>query len=251
MSKLIIETTNQAQLLTLNRPETKNAFDAELWSLFRDALNHASQDTEIHSVIVTGSGNTFSSGVDLASMVGDGGSNYEEPFETCIDALINFTKPLIAAVDGIAIGGGATILLHFDAVFIAPTARIKYPFSDLGLAPEVGSSLLLFESLGYQKAAQLLFDADWISGEDYFQLGLARYAGSDFAEQAFAYARKLNEQSLASIIETKAILKSFNADAIAEARKLETTAMKKLYGSEDNLKAVEKFFTRKGSPDAV
>ena len=106
--------------------------------------------------------------------------NYEEPFETCIDALINFTKPLIAAVDGVAIGGGATILLHFDAVFIAPGARIKYPFSDLGLAPEVGSSLLLFQSLGYQKAAQLLFDADWISGEEYCELGLARYCGLDF-----------------------------------------------------------------------
>jgi enoyl-CoA hydratase/carnithine racemase len=251
MSKLLIETAEGVQLLTLNRPETKNAFDAELWSLLRDALNSASDNPEINSVIVTGVNNTFSSGVDLASMVGDGGADYEEPFETCVDALINFTKPLIAAVDGIAIGGGATILLHFDAVFIAPAARIKYPFSDLGLAPEVGSSLLLFESLGYQKAAQLLFDADWISGDEYFQLGLARYSGTDFVDQAFAYAHKLNEQSLASLIETKAILKSFNADAIAEARKLETTAMKKLYGSEDNLKAVEKFFVRKGSPDAV
>ena len=86
---------------------------------------------------MTGASNTFSSGVDLASMVGDGGANYEEPFETCVDALINYKKPLIAAVDGIAIGGGATILLHFDAVFISPNAKVKYPFSDLGLAPEV------------------------------------------------------------------------------------------------------------------
>ncbi|MDA8719917.1 enoyl-CoA hydratase/isomerase family protein [Gammaproteobacteria bacterium] len=245
MSKLLIETNNQVQLLMLNRPETKNAFDAELWALFRDALNNASVNPEIHSVIVSGSNNTFSSGVDLASMIGDSGANYEEPFETCIDALINFTKPLIAAVDGVAIGGGATILLHFDAVFIAPGARIKYPFSDLGLAPEVGSSLLLFQSLGYQKAAQLLFDADWISGEEYCELGLARYCGLDFSAQAAAYASKLSEQSLASIVETKAILKTFNADVMAAARKLETTAMKKLYGSEDNLKAVEKFFARK------
>ena len=112
----------------------------------------------------------------------------------------------------------------------------------LGLAPEVGSSLLLFQSLGYQKAAQLLFDADWISGEEYCELGLARYCGLDFSAQAAAYASKLSEQSLASIVETKAILKTFNADVMAAARKLETTAMKKLYGSEDNLKAVEKFF---------
>jgi len=246
MSKLLIETAEGVQLLTLNRPETKNAFDAELWSLLRDALNSASDNHEINSVIVTGANNTFSSGVDLASMVGDGGADYEEPFETCVDALINFKKPLIAAVNGIAIGGGATILLHFDAVFIAPEAKVKYPFSDLGLAPEVGSSLLLFQHLGYQKAAQLLFGAEWIMGDEYFNLGLARYVGNDYHEKALGYAHQLNNQSIASIIETKKILKTFNADAIEEARQLETLAMKKLYGSEDNLKALEKFFARKG-----
>lgn len=246
MSKLLIETIDKVQLLTLNRPETKNAFDADLWGLLRDALNSASENSEVHSVIVTGASNTFSSGVDLASMVGDGGVNYEEPFETCVDALINFKKPLIAAVDGTAIGGGATILLHFDAVFISPNAKVKYPFSDLGLAPEVGSSLLLFQSLGYQKAAQVLFGAEWISGKEYFDFGMAKYLGEDYYDKAIDYAHQLNEQSLASIIETKAILKSFNADALSAARDLETKAMKRLYGSEDNIKAIEKFFSRKG-----
>ena len=75
-------------------------------------VNLASEDPDIYSVIVTGSSNTFSSGVDLSSMMGDGGAEYEEPFETCIDALINFKKPLIGAVEGAAVGGGATILLH-------------------------------------------------------------------------------------------------------------------------------------------
>ena len=118
MSKLLVETNDGVRTLIFNRPETKNAFDAELWSLFRDELNIASDDSTISSVIVTGSSSTFSSGVDLSSMMGDGGNEYEEPFESCIDALINFKKPLIGAVEGAAIGGGATILLHFDAVFI-------------------------------------------------------------------------------------------------------------------------------------
>ena len=95
MSKLLVETNEGVRTLIFNRPETKNAFDAELWGLFRDALNSASDDPDISSVIVTGSSNTFSSGVDLSSMMGDGGAEYEEPFETCIDALINFKKPLI------------------------------------------------------------------------------------------------------------------------------------------------------------
>ena len=245
MSKLLIETNKQVQLLTLNRPETKNAFDAELWGLLGDALNKASDNPEVNSVIVTGSDNTFSSGVDLSSMAGEGGAEYEKPFEACIDALMNFTKPLIGAVDGIAIGGGATILLHFDAVFISLKAKLKYPFSDLGLAPEVGSSFLLFQSLGYQKAAQLLFESNWISGTEYFNLGLAKYVGDDFIEQAFSYAYILNDKSLSSIIETKAILKTFIIQDIQKARELENLAMKKLFGSADNLNAIDKFFSKK------
>lgn len=247
MSKLLIETNDGVRTLTFNRPETKNAFDAELWGLFRDELNSASDDPSIYSLIVTGSSNTFSSGVDLTSMIGVGGNEYEVPFETCIDALINFQKPLIGAVDGAAIGGGATILLHFDAVFISPNAKIKYPFSDLGLAPEVGSSFLLFQALGYQKAAQLLFESNSIDGSSYFELGLAKYVGEDFLDQAIEYANELKDQSLASIIETKSILKSFAKDDLIQARNLETKAMKKLFGSEDNLKAVEKFFAKKSN----
>ena len=90
MSKLLIETIDKVQLLTLNRPETKNAFDADLWGLLRDALNSASDNPEVHSVIVTGASNTFSPGVDLASMVGDGVVIYEDQFETCMYVLVNF-----------------------------------------------------------------------------------------------------------------------------------------------------------------
>ena len=244
MSKLLTETEEGIRTLIFNRPEKKNAFDAELWAMFRDELNQASDDTEIYSVIVTGSANTFSSGVDLNSMMGDGGAEYEEPFETCIDALINFKKPLIGAVEGAAVGGGATILLHFDAVFISPNTKIKYPFSELGLAPEVGSSYLLFQALGYQQAAQLLFQSKTIDGTKYYELGLAKYVGDDFLNQAKSYAFELKEQSLSSIIETKAILKSFMLEELAKARSMETKAMKKLFGSEDNLKAVEKFFNK-------
>ena len=244
MSKLLIETEEGIRTLIFNRPEKKNAFDAELWAMFRDELNLASDDPDIYSVIVTGSSNTFSSGVDLSSMMGDGGAEYEEPFETCIDALINFKKPLIGAVEGAAVGGGATILLHFDAVFISPNTKIKYPFSELGLAPEVGSSYLLLQALGYQQAAQLLFQSEIIDGTKYYELGLAKYVGDDFLDQANSYARDLKEQSLSSIIETKAILKSFMLEDLAKARSMETKAMKKLFGSEDNLKAVEKFFNK-------
>ena len=130
-------------------------------------------------------------------------------------------------------------------MFICPEAKIKYPFSDLGLAPEVGSSYLLFQALGYQKAAQLLFESKPIDGKTYFELGLAKYVGEDFLIKANAYAHALKEQSLGAVRGSKGILKTFKEDDLIKARSLETQAMKRLFGSEDNLKAVEKFFARK------
>ena len=104
---------------------------------------------------------------------------------------------------------------------------------------------MLFQSLGYQKAAQLLFESNWISGTEYFNLGLAKYVGDDFIEQAFSYAYILNDKSLSSIVETKAILKTFIIQDIQKARELENLVMKKLFGSADNLNAIDKFFSKK------
>ena len=96
----------------------------------------------------------------------------------------------------------------------------------------------------HRQAAQLLFQSKIIDGTKYYELGLAKYVGDDFLNQANSYALELKEQSLSSIIETKAILKSFMLEELAKARSMETKAMKKLFGSEDNLKAVEKFFNK-------
>ena len=104
---------------------------------------------------------------------------------------------------------------------------------------------MLFQSLGYQQAAQLLFESQPIDGNRYHELGLAKYVGEDFFDEANKYAHMLKEQSLSSIIETKAILKSFMQEDLAKSRSKETAAMKKLFGSEDNIKAVEKFFAKK------
>ena len=84
-------------------------------------------------------------------MMSGNGNDYEKPFEGCIDALMNFKKPLIACAEGMAVGGGATILLHFDYVYLSENFRLKYPFTELGLVPEVGSSFLIYDKLGIKK----------------------------------------------------------------------------------------------------
>ena len=244
MSKLLIESANAVRILKFNRPEKINAFDAELWQLFADGLNDADQDSLIKSVIVTGEGGNFSSGVDLESMVGEGGSDYERPFNNCIDALINFSKPLIAAASGRAVGGGATILLHFDYVFIDEDFKLKYPFAELGLVPELGSSYLLFDQLGYQKSFDVLTTSSWINAKQYSDLGLVTHICNDPLNKAIEKANELSMKPTSSLIETKRILKKFMQPSIQLSRDLEDAAMKKLYGSDENLKAVQAFFSK-------
>ena len=245
MNKLLIEDHNSSKILTLNRPDKINAFDSELWGLLGGTLNAFSDDDAVKTVIVKGAGGNFSSGVDLASMMSGNGNDYEKPFENCIDALMNFKKPLIACAEGMAVGGGATILLHFDYVFLSDNFRLKYPFTELGLVPEVGSSFLIYDKLGYQKAFDLLTTSDWIDAHTYCSEGLATKVCKDPLTEAIKCSDLIETKSQGSLIQTKAILKQFQKDQLLLARRLETEAMQKLYGSKDNHEAVKKFFGTK------
>tara|TARA_B100000029_G_scaffold515716_1_gene624165 strand:- start:9608 stop:10342 length:735 start_codon:yes stop_codon:yes gene_type:complete len=244
MTKLLRKNVHQTLLLTLNRPKKINALDAEIWMLLRDALIEADLNNNIKSVVITGAGGNFSSGVDLESMVGDQGNKYEEPFETCIDALMNFNKPLIAAAEGMAVGGGATILLHFDFIFLDHKFKMKYPFTELGLVPELGSTYLLYNKVGFHKAFELLTSSEWILADEYYSLGLATNVSNNPLDKALKLSKKINALSQESLIETKRILKSFDKDKVLLSRKLEADGMKALFGSEANLQAVTKFFTK-------
>jgi len=154
---LLIADENQVRTITLNRPGALNAFNEALYDATADALSAAAEDPEIAVVMITGAGRAFSAGQDLAEMQ----ARITDPdfapgrhgFPGLIDALGAFPKPLICAVNGVGLGIGATILGFADLAFMSSTARLKCPFTSLGVAPEAASSYLLPQLIGRQNAA--------------------------------------------------------------------------------------------------
>ena len=174
---LEIADDQRVRTLTLNRPDVLNAFNEELYHATATALNDAAADPEVAVVLLTGAGRAFSAGNDLNEMqrrITDPAFNEQgSHFSTMIDALADFPKPLICAVNGVGVGIGATILGYADLVFMSSTARLKTPFTSLGVAPEAASSYLLPRLMGRQNAAWLLMSSEWVDADEAHRMGLA------------------------------------------------------------------------------
>lgn len=235
-------------ILTLDRPEKRNAFNDALYDALRDALLEAREDDGVSAVLLTGAGAGFSAGQDLGELgrtgEGSGGTSGFTPF---LDAVSAFDKPLLAAVHGVAVGIGTTLLLHCDVVELGESARLRLPFVGLGLVPEAGSSALLPLLVGPQRAAELLYTAEWIPAERAVELGLAARVHPDDAllEAAFERARAVAAQPLSALRETKRLLLAGRAEALAAARSREDAAMARQIGSPANREAVRAFRERR------
>ena len=173
---LQIDDENRVRTLTLNRPEALNAFNEALYDATAEALLAAADDPEVAVVLLTGTGRGFSAGTDLAEMqariTDPNFTTGKHSFPGLIDALSAFPKPLICAVNGVGVGIGATILGYADLVFMSSTARLKCPFTSLGVAPEAASSYLLPQLVGRQNAAWLLMSSEWVEADEALRMGL-------------------------------------------------------------------------------
>ncbi len=157
---LLIDDANRVRTLTLNRPDALNAFNEELYDATAEALLAAADDPGVAVVVITGAGRAFCAGQDLTEMaarISDPGfTEGTHGFPGLIDALSGFSKPLICAVNGVGVGLGTTILGFADLAFMSTTAKLKCPFTSLGVAPEAASSYLLPQLVGRQNAAWML-----------------------------------------------------------------------------------------------
>ena len=161
MTPVTITDHAKVRTLTFNRPESLNAFNEAMCDAVTVALLDAAADPEVSVVLITGAGRAFSAGVDLNEFTvratdPDSFTPGEYGFSGLIDALIDFPKPLICAVNGVGVGIGTTILGFADLAFMSSTARLKCPFSSLGVPPEASSSYLLPTLIGRQNAAWVL-----------------------------------------------------------------------------------------------
>jgi enoyl-CoA hydratase/carnithine racemase len=217
---LHIEDDSGVRLLTLDRPDARNAFNAELYDAARVALDAASADDSVKVCVMTGAGDVFSAGQDLKVLAGlkddPAAARAFDPFARAIAA---FDKPLIAAVNGAAVGIGTTLLLHCDLVLVSETARFKLPFVALGLIPEAGSSLLLPAVIGPQAAAFYLLTGDWMSSEDAVAHGLAwkRCEPERLLPDTLEIARRIAAGPIDALRNTKRLLQAARSDAVAAA----------------------------------
>lgn len=246
---LLSEKRDGVLLLTLNRPAKKNAANMALWLGLAEALDHARDDRDVHVVVIAGSGGNFCAGADLSEPgAGAAAKNGEDaPFEVCAKSMARFDKPLLAAVSGVAIGGGATLTFHCDLVYVADSLRMRLPFVSLGMVPEFASSYLLQANIGAQRAAELLFSAQWIDAQNAVSSGIAaaQFSDDEVLERTMAKAAEMAQWPVNALRETKRCLKLPHQQAIAAALEIEREGMNKQVGSPENLEAFSAFLEKR------
>lgn len=221
------------RVVTFDRPDRANAFDFALYRAATAALSEADGDDSVGAVVLTGAGRSFTAGTDLAEMAdtADGGS--VPPFDTFLDAVVAFGKPLIAAVNGAGVGLGFTLLAHCDLVLISENARLRAPFTLLGVVPEAASSYLLPLRMGHQRATEALLTSDWVSAADAVAAGLAlrRYPPDELVPAAIELGAKIAAHPPASVRATKALITAPRRGPVLEARRREGAAFTEILRS--------------------
>jgi enoyl-CoA hydratase/carnithine racemase len=181
-----------------------------MYSAMAEAINVAQSDDSLRAVIIQGDENCFTSGNDVADFIDVPPSGPNSPVYEFLKAICHAAKPLIAAVNGPAVGVGTTMLLHCDLVYVAEDAKLRMPFVNLGLCPEAGSSFLLPRLLGHLRAAELLLLGETISGQRAAEMGLANHAlpkGAAVHQAARNAALRIAELPPNSVRLSKALLK--------------------------------------------
>ena len=249
---VLIKDRNRVRLLTLNRPEALNACNDDVYDAATAALREAAADPDLAVVVITGQDRAFTAGQDLAELgtprVHDDGLRHG--FPPFIEVVEAFPKPLIAAVNGIGVGIGLTILPHCDLVLIADDAQLRAPFVTLGVTAEAGSSYLLPATVGWANAAHLLYTATWLDAATAVEIGLAwkQVPNEELMDETMALANHIAQMPIPSLVTTKQILLAARLDAVRSARERENEAFGRLVGAPANREAIAAF-KQKRPPD--
>ncbi len=234
-------------ILTMNRPEARNALDADTYRALTQAVAAAGGDAAVGAVIVTGAGGHFTAGNDLKDFQKPLPAAGDAPGIAFLRALAGFGKPLLAAVEGVAVGIGSTMLLHCDFAWAGEGARFRMPFVPLGLVPEGASTLLLPRLAGWKRAADLLLLGREFSAAEALQAGLL--SGVTATGGALARAREVATQLQAlppeAVRATKALLRRPDRAAVKEAIDHEMAEFRRRLPSPEAQAAFAAFFAKR------
>jgi enoyl-CoA hydratase/carnithine racemase len=250
MDELLTELSKNILRVQFNRPAKKNAMTLAMYTGLADLLNKADRNEDIHVVLLHGAGDSFTAGNDLDDFLKNPPGPGESPQSRLIGALINFSKPLVAAVHGVAIGGGTTMLTHFDFVYAADNTKFQVPFINLALVPEFGSSYLMPRQLGYLQAGELLMLGEPFNAARASEIGLvtAVVPVSDLLARASETAQKLARKPATALRACKDLLKRSEREQLKQsvAREMEEFAAR--VRSADAKEAISAFFEKR-APD--
>ncbi len=220
MTDISTTLTDHILRIQLNRPEKKNALTPDMYDTLRGAIERANSDRDIRVITITGSGDSFCAGNDLNSFLQDPGSESAARF---IQAIATAEAPIVAAVNGVAVGVGVTMLLHCDLAYAVPEAKFNFAFIDLGLLPEAGSSYLLPRMTGYSRAAELLMLGGAFTAEKALACGIVNQvvAAEELDSLAQSTAKQLAAKPPEALRQTKMLLRRGSAAAVREAMEIE------------------------------
>jgi enoyl-CoA hydratase/carnithine racemase len=247
MSDIVTERSGSILEIRLNRPAKKNAMTSSMYVSMAEVLDDAAKDDQVRAVLWHGAGDSFSAGNDLEDFMENPPGPGESPQARLIRALIDFEKPLVAAVHGVAIGGGTTMLGHCDFVYAGESTRFQLPFVNLALVPEFGSSYLLPLRGGYLGAAELILLGQPFDASRAAELGLVTQVVPD--QQVLAIARdtaqKLAEKPAGALQACKRLMKRAVREQLEQAVTLENVEFAAQVRSAEAKQAFTAFFAKR------
>jgi enoyl-CoA hydratase/carnithine racemase len=246
MSEVLKSLDEQVLTLTLNRVAKQNAITRDMYQLLADALNDAKADFAIRAVVITHEGEHFTAGNDIFDFLNNPAHEPGSPVWNFLQEIHSFTKPLLAAVSGNAIGIGTTMLLHCDITVASETTKFSMPFVNLGLVPEAGATLLFPRLVGYQKAAHILLAGEPFSAQQAVEMGLIAGVAKDPKDEIKKIALKLASQPPNAILQTKALLKSDLHEKVRVVMQAEAELFLRALESEEAQEAFMKLAAKKG-----
>jgi enoyl-CoA hydratase/carnithine racemase len=223
MNEVLSERSGSILRVTLNRPAKKNAMTSSIYVALADVFNNAAKDDRVRVVLWDAAGDSFSAGNDIEDFLTNPPGAGESPQAQLANALVNLDKPIIAAVRGVAIGGGTTLLTHCDFVYASETAKFQLPFVNLGLVPEFGSSWSLPARAGHLRAAELIMIGLPFDARHAAELGIVTRVVPDDALLATATetAEQLAAKPPVALQACKRLMKRFARERTVEAIKAE------------------------------
>ncbi len=247
-----IEFSKAAGVATLafNRIDKKNAITSAMYQLLADGLRDAAQDAAVRVIVITGQPGIFTAGNDVEDFLKNPPQGTDSPVAQFMEQLRAAEKPVIAAVTGMAIGIGTTLLLHCDLVYADENARFAMPFTQLGLCPEFASSLLMPRLAGYQHAAEKLLLGEAFTAAEAQQLGLVNrvLAADELQAHVAQQAAKLVALPAASVRATKRLMKAELTAPIQAAMQAEMQDFSRMLRGPEAMEAFSAFM-QKRKPD--